>query len=864
MGLQPYDKKRDFKKTAEPRGRVHKPRKSGGLLFIIQKHDARRLHYDFRLELEGVLKSWAVPKGPSLDPHDRRFAVQVEDHPMEYGGFEGIIPKGEYGGGTVMLWDRGTWEPYDSDPVAAYKNGSLHFRLHGEKLRGNWVLARMKRQADDDKINWLLIKKKDEEARADGQRFLEEEAQSVATGRDLNEIAEEADQVWESNRATKKSVKTIKSKISPAPGRKKHAGLTTHPKIELEPSKLPGAKKAAMPDKVSVELATLCDSIPNGGDWAHEIKFDGYRIVTRIENGKVRMFSRNQLDWTAKFGVLPEKLANFPVEQAIFDGEMTFVKESGVTDFQKLVDAINNGKSDKITYYVFDLLYLNGYDMRRVPLLKRKEALKVIVAGATDAIRFSDHLIGEGKRFYDEVSKLGLEGVVSKRADSAYSGARTKDWVKTKCIHEQEFVIGGYTDYKGPSQGVGALLMGQFDKQGKFVFCGKVGTGFTEKRRIEIQKLLGADARDRSPFDLNTATIQKRGVHFVEPKQVAQVRYWEWTTDGILRHPVFLGLRQDKSAKEVRSDAPDLEPTPIAAPPKRVTHVEGIKISNPDRVMYPEHDIVKMDLIEYYKAVADQIMPLIEKRPVSLLRCPEGHRAECFFQKHADRRTFEHVHRVPIPEKDETREYFYVETLKELISLVQMGTLELHLWNARVDNVEKPDMMIFDLDPGPDVGWEYVVEIARRTRSFFEQLELQTFLKTSGGKGLHVIVPIKRRLEWDDIYAFTRAVAVTLVKTEPERLTANMAKSKRQGKIYLDYVRNSRGATSIAPYSTRARLGAPVAMPIGWDEVAKLKEPSQFNVRNAVEHIKRQKHDPWKDFLKTKQGLSQSVIKLLR
>ncbi len=859
--LNEYQRKRHFKKTAEPEGKVHAAPRGRARMFVIQKHAASRLHYDFRLELDGVLKSWAVPKGPSLNPADKRLAMHVEDHPIEYGEFEGIIPEGEYGGGTVMLWDRGTWESQgEGDPLEDYRNGSLKFRLTGEKLHGKFALVRMRPRKEGDKESWLLIKEKDEHERRDGYDITAELPLSVESGRELEQIAADADRVWNSDG---------EAKPKPAPAKKKATRKKSDPPAAappppaadstLDPAAEPRAKKAKLPDAVELQLATLAAEAPRGDQWLHEIKFDGYRIAARVERGKARLLSRNNKDWTARFGAIAQAAVALPVKSALLDGEICHLRRDGTTDFQSLQNALSRGEAARLVYYVFDLLHLDGYDLTALPQLRRKELLASLLAAPPEPIRYSDHVIGKGEKFFAQACRNKLEGVISKRADSPYRGGRRKEWIKTKCVQTQECVIGGWTDPKGSAQGLGALLLGQYDDQHRLVYRGKVGTGFSDRARLDLAATLARIERKTSPFDAGTHLIQKRDVHWAAPELVAQVQYAEMTEDGQMRHPSFQGLREDKPALE----AVEEQPMDEAAAPQPATEgplsIEGVRITSPDKVLYPGQGIRKRDLIDYYIAVADWILPHLARRPLSLVRCPEGRQKNCFFQKHAGQGTPTILHRIDIPEKDTVREYLYLETLPELISLVQMGTLELHVWNARVDKIERPDMVIFDLDPDPEVSWAFTVQTAHLTRQRLAALGLESFVKTTGGKGLHVVVPLARRQDWDELYPFTRAFARALEKEHPESYTSNMSKAKRKGRIFIDYVRNSRGATSINPYSTRSRPGATVSVPLTWDELTEDLDPQAFTVETVPGRLKKLKRDPWADFADSAGSVTKAM-----
>ena len=834
MGLQEYKRKRDFKKTPEPAGAVAK---TEGSSFVIQKHAASRLHYDFRLEMEGVLRSWAVPKGPSLDPEEKRLAVHVEDHPLDYGDFEGIIPKGEYGGGTVLLWDRGTWYP-DGDPVKAYKKGHIKFRLEGEKLHGGWHLVKL-RGRDEDKENWLLFKENDETAvPGSGDALVEQYPKSVSTGLTLEEIAANPDRVWKSNRDEK-----VKKEIS-------------------------GARKAKLPAKVAPQLATLVTDPPKGDEWVHELKFDGYRVLCELKDGKVRMITRNGKDWTDRFGPVARAIADLPAEEALLDGEVAVLLPNGTTSFQALQNALGNGK-EELVYFAFDLLHLDGQDLRPLPLLQRKEALASLLP-KSGPIRMSDHVQGTGEAFYRHACDFGLEGIISKRGDQPYRSGRGKDWVKVKCLKRQEMVVVGFTDPEGSRSGFGALHLA-VNEGGELVYAGKVGTGFDTKTLTSLRKKLGKLERKTAAFKKAPRGAEARRSHWVEPKLVAEVAFTEWTEDGLLRHPTFQGLREDKAPDEVVREVaePVKKPagkgkTPPLGPerdPEGVTEVAGVKLSNPERIFYPDLKLTKRELVLFYERIGPWILPHIENRPLTLVRCPSGYDKQCFYQKHVSDQFPKSIKRVEVEEGPDAEPYGALNSLTGLISLVQMGVLEFHIWGAHIDEVEKPDYIVFDLDPDEGLSWERVVEGTLKVREKLEGLGLRTWLKTTGGKGLHVCVPITRRGEWDEVKAFTKAVVESIVKDEPGRYTSNLTKASRKGKIFIDYLRNGRGATSVCAYSTRARAGAPVSTPLFWEELETGVRANTFNVRNLPERLESLQADPWADFLKERQSITAAMKK---
>jgi len=831
---------------------------------LIQKHAARRLHYDLRLESDGVLVSWAIPKGPSLDPKERRLAVHVEDHPLEYGSFEGSIPKGEYGGGTVLLWDRGTWEP-EGDPHEGLRRGNLKFRLHGEKLRGSWALVRMGKPAagEDEKENWLLIKHSDDESAPLSERdILQERPESVSTGRSMEEIAAAYDREWTSQGETPR--KELKAKLLAATG---NAGKKRKPpasRLSIHPDDLPGVKKSAIPEKVYPQLATLVSQVPTGDEWLHEIKFDGYRALCRIENGHAKFYTREGNDWTDRFGKLPETAATLPVKNALLDGEVVVLLPNGSTSFQALQNALGK-RNEQPIYYVFDLLYLNGFDMRKTPLLRRKELLASILQDGNELVRFSDHYQGAGEDLFKSACQYSLEGIISKKADRPYVSGRTTDWLKIKCLNSQEFVIGGFTNPAGSRTGFGALLVGT-EENGNLVYCGKVGTGFSDKTLKELRARLERLQQPKSPFSNPPKVAAMRNVHWVKPELVAQVEFTAWTRDGILRHPSFQGLRDDKKPSEVHRENPAGAPARSnrSGSGKQKFEVAGVNISNPDRVLYTEQGITKLELARYYETIADWALPHIERRPLMFLRCPEGAHKQCFFQKHAADSVPESIKRITIEEQGASVTGLAIDSLRGLISLTQMGVLEVHSWGCRIDRIEQPDRMIFDLDPDPSVSWQMVIDAAHEIRSLLQELGLTSFVKTTGGKGLHVEVPLIRRTGWDEVKEFSKEIADALAREYPERYVAVMSKARRKGKIFVDYLRNGRGATAICPYSTRARPGAPVSVPVHWDELTQDLRPDQFNIRNLSQRLASLKKDPWEGIDKTSQSITAAMRKKLR
>ena len=854
MGLREYQRKRDFKNTPEPAGRVPEAPREKERSYLIQKHAASRLHYDFRLELEGVLKSWAVPKGPSLDPADKRLAMHVEDHPLEYGEFEGVIPKGQYGGGTVMLWDRGTWEPI-GDPHKSYRAGSLKFTLKGEKLHGGWALVKIGgRRKDGDDRSWLLIKERDREARPKTESIVASKPNSVATGRTIDEIAAAEDRVWHSNR---------------------DGGDDAKP----EPAEVSGARRAPLPKFVQPQLATLVERPPEGDGWLHELKHDGYRILARIERGRAQLFSRNARDWTEKFPTVATAAGRLPVEGAILDGEVTVVLPDGTSSFQALQNFGSNPRSGRLAYMIFDLLYLDGFDLTGAHLEDRKAALARLLTSISDkaaVLRYSDHVIGKGADFFAQACRMGIEGIVSKKRDAPYRGTRGPDWLKIKCLKQQEIVIGGYTEPEGSRVGIGALLGGVYE-DGRLVYAGKIGTGFDNRTLRDLQHRLTRLEQKTSPFASRPAGAAR--AHWVKPELVAQVSFSEWTGDGKLRHPAFHGLREDKPASAVVRERPVLveeetkdDPTPPRKRPARASprpsaksgieaEVAGVRLTHADRVLFPTHGTTKLDLARFYESIARWILPHLEDRPTTLVRCPEGAHKTCFYQKHVGYWAPETLRRVKIQEKRKVGEYLVVDSLASLIGLVQIGILEIHTWNSVVRHLEEPDRVVFDLDPGPGVAWAQVIECARLIRDALHGLELESFVKTTGGKGLHVVVPLVPGASWDETSTFARTVAETVAREHPRQYLTSMAKAERKGRIFIDYLRNIRGATSVAAYSTRATPRATMSVPLGWDELTTRITADHFTIANVPKRLAGLGADPWAAYWRTRQKLPRTTAR---
>ncbi|MEX2534924.1 MAG: DNA ligase D [Trueperaceae bacterium] len=873
--LDEYRRKRNFRRSPEPSGEAHSVGDEAGGLFIIQKHAAQRLHFDLRLEKEGVLKSWAVPKGPSLDPGEKRLAVQVEDHPLEYGEFEGVIPERAYGGGTVMLWDRGRWYPNGKQ-----SDDHLDFALEGSKLRGVWTLVRMRDSTSDDGKNWLLFRRTEEDAaklaagretkplnssqkaksrKAKSKNGRIEEARteeaggksrapsslgtangedrSVATGRTMKQIASDRDAIW-------------------------REGLP-------DPKALPGSRKGRLSNEPRPQLATLVDEAPQGSGWIHEIKFDGYRIMALLEGGKggprVRLSSRNGKDWTDRFPEIANLLQNLPVKQALLDGEMVAFAGDGSTSFRRLQESLSDENTGHLVYQAFDLLHLDGFDLAATPQLERKAALAGLLAAAgfvgSSNIRYTDHLGSKGQEFYEQACSLGLEGIISKRGDARYAGGRSKQWLKVKCTRQAELLVGGYSDPAGSRSGFGALLLGAYDHDGVLVYAGKVGTGFSERQLQQLHARLRELELDESPFE---PAPPKRGVHWVRPELVVEVEFTEWTRDGSLRHPTFRGLREDREPEEIKVNSSNMDPgyAPSKTSSKKDDEavVAGVRLSSPERVLYPEQGATKLALARYYEEIAEWILPQIENRPLSLVRCPQGREQQCFFQKHPAETMAKEIARIEIEESDGPAPYLYVRSLPDLISLVQIGVLELHVWGSRVDDIERPDILVFDLDPAPDVPWVEMLRVARELRERLQSLGLESFPRTTGGKGLHLVAPLVRKVGWDEAKAFAQGVADQHADDDRGRITTNMSKSKRRGRIFLDYLRNGRGATAIASYSTRSREDAPVAVPVRWDEVNAALRPDRYTIDNLRRRLSALKGDPWEGFGDARRAITRKML----
>lgn len=885
MSLRDYTRKRDFTKTSEPLGRRGRTAGKSEGLFVIQKHAARRLHYDFRLELGGTLKSWAVPKGPSLNPADKRLAVHVEDHPLEYAGFEGVIPPKQYGAGAVMVWDQGRWKA-EGDALAAYRKGRLKFNLDGTKLHGGWSLVRMAQGRDADGKNWLLIKERDGEARTNGNDVTTVQTRSVKSGMDLEDIAEAKADVWHSNRPADRKASEPLLRGAPVPRQRIAAPRTTSSRTD--------DTQARFPDWIRPQLATLVDTIPRGNEWLHELKYDGYRMLCRIQKGTARLYSRNGLEWTHKLGALAAAASKLPVTEAWLDGEIVVLLPDGSMSFQALQNFVDGMTGGQLVYYVFDLLYLDGEDCRGKSLLERKGRLASMLEGEPKqgVLRYSAHIVGQGETIFDEACRRNMEGLISKRGDAAYVSGRHRNWVKVKCQRRQEFVIVGFTDPSGARRGFGALLLGVYEESGALQYAGRVGTGFSEEGLIGLHRRLKKLARSQAPVINPPSGYDAKGVHWVRPKLVAEVRFAEWTQEGLLRHAAFLGLRPDKPPRQVVREEAHSTSALLQAPAQptetssrsprshgrrrfaakarvnletsRSTKIAGVTLTHPDRVLFPSIGVTKLELARYYEGVAEWILPHLKNRPLSLVRCPEGHEGGCFYQKHVTEQVAPAVSRIVIQEKDGSACYMIATSLPAVISLVQMGVLEFHTWGSSRNRLDRPDRITLDLDPDPDLPWKKVIEGAQLTKTLLDSLGLVSFVKTTGGKGLHIVIPLQKTKGWEEVKAFSKRVAEHLAHVVPSLFTANMAKRARRGKIYVDYLRNSYGATAVAAYSTRARRGAPISVPLAWDELPREVSPHRFTVQNILERLQQLRQDPWIDYSKVKQHISVRMTAMLR
>ena len=853
MSLQEYRRKRNFQLSPEPYG--DKAPASPGHRFVIQKHAATHLHYDLRLEMNGVLKSWAVPKGPSLDPSEKRLAIHVEDHPLEYLLFEGVIPPDEYGGGTVLVWDFGTWQPL-KDHQDGYEKGDLKFKLDGRKLQGNWMLVHTGRRDESRKNHWLLFKERDESARPSATLdVLTEYPLSAISGRSLEDIAAAPSATWTSSDRLAMPLAVPSTQPGSLP--RKPRGAKPHK----------AATKKEAPQQLRPALPSPTRIPPEGDQWLHEIKFDGYRMLAKLQpdpNPIVRFYSRNGHEWTSHLPRLAKLLQNTSHTSMILDGEVVYLGSDGRTNFQSLQNVIGRSDDRALSYCAFDILYLDGYDLRPVPFEDRKAILKRIVE-AYDAsqVLYSDYICGDGQLVFEKAAQLGAEGIVSKRSQSKYVAGRTDVWLKVKCLRSAEFIVGGYTDSTATKRSLGAMLVGRLDQEGRLIYEGRVGTGFSAKTLSDLFDRLHKLHSESDPFD---ALDRKdaAGVHFVDPSIVVELEYGGWTNDGRLRFPSFRGIRDDVAPQQVNLHAPvqadDAEPK--AAEDGNVAAVlANCRLTHPDRVMYPEAGVTKLGLASYYAQISKWMLPHLKMRPLSLIRYPKGLAAGSFFQKSQPSGMPASVRPVKL-RSDDGREHsaMVVHDVTGLMALVQFSALEIHAWGSRADRPDRPDRLVFDLDPDASVPYAKVALAAMEFRDLLAELELRSFVKTTGGNGLHVVVPIRRTITWQQAKAFSKNLAVAVAAASPGRYTVNSSKAARKGKIYLDYLRNSFGATSICNFSTRARPTASVAVPIAWGEVECLGATNAFTVENLARRLQLQTASPWDDFSGVKQTLTRQKM----
>jgi bifunctional non-homologous end joining protein LigD len=887
--LKLYRSMRDFKVTGEPAG-SRKTKfflKTGGTLpFVIQKHAASHLHYDFRLGWNKVLKSWAVAKGPSYYPGDRRLAVQVEDHPWDYRDFEGIIPKGQYGGGTVMVWDTGTWEPQNGyeDVTAGLRDGSIKFILKGKRLKGKWTLVRMKpregsRWGNNGKPNWLLIKEHDDYERGANDPAITEEApNSAVTGRTIDQIAAAEDHIWNSNRTSEPE-----KAITPSAGARKLSRAPTKPSAASKPSGTLSSALAKLPREsqpafLPPELALEATSPPETADWLHEIKLDGYRIQARKSGSRIALLTRKGLDWTHRMPAVAQAIGSIDVKSVTLDGEVVVLGPDGNSSFAALQASFQHAESQRLTYFAFDLLHLDGRNTRNLSLRERKTLLAKILPKESVTVRFSEHIEGSAVQIFHHACELHAEGIISKRTDSLYRGSRSEDWLKSKCLREQEFVIAGYTLSTEGDDRIGSLLLGYYEGS-RLIYAGRTGTGFTQKlKRTLLQQLsklqVAQPAFERVPINA------RRGAQWVRPQLVAQVRFATWTADNLVRQAAFLGLREDKSAPEVHREAPTVAPKPkashkVQAPlpakkaiaPKQsinskpavssnVSSDPTVRLTHPDKALDPETGVTKQQLADYYAAIAPYMLPHIAGRPLSLVRCPSGAGKPCFYQKHATGTLPPGIGSVQIATKKIgiAEPYVTLDSEQALMGLAQLSVLEVHPWGSRNDDLEHPDRLILDFDPDESLPWTTLTAAVGEARQRLKKLGLETFLKLTGGKGLHVVAPLEPTLSWPEIKDFAHKFVVSMERDNPQLFLTKMTKAARAGKIYLDYLRNERGATAVAPFSPRARLGLPVSLPLPWSALKESSRPV-FQIHDFASWRSHLKNDPWKSMPTLQQRL---------
>jgi len=901
--LSTYIKKRDFSKTTEPSGKA-RVAASNQRRFVIQKHAATRLHYDFRLEYDGVFKSWAVTRGPSLDPGEKRLAVEVEDHPLDYGDFEGTIPKGQYGGGTVEIWDRGYW--YAEDPAKGLAKGDLKFALMGEKLKGEWVLVRMKHDRSGGKrTNWLLIKHRDDYAKPGSGEDVLKQDRSVASGRTLEQIAQGqgkapepfmmtartagSDAVWNSNKGIAAEARATKTSAKPASTRKRVPKKATTRASKTRASRAQTNARAIkddMPDFTGFQLCEISARPPTAEGWVHEIKFDGYRIQMRIENGEVTLKTRKGLDWTEKFSAIAKAAAKLP--DAIIDGEIVALDSKGHPDFSAMQAALSDGKTDNLVFFAFDLLFAGGEDLRPLPLLARKERLRKLLGRSAQSsrspIRYVEHFKADGEQMLASARKSGLEGIISKQADAPYRPGRGGSWLKVKSRPGHEVVIGGWKTTGGKFR---SLMAGVYEGD-RLVYTGIVGTGYGRDTVKRIMPALKAAAASKSPFSGKNAPSGGREVHWLKPNLVAEIEFAGWTNDGMVRQAAFKGLRTDKPAGEVKAEmpvrtaVPKLDARAAAAVRTETTTsrqpraysardraaVMGIAISHPDKALWPDagdkQPVTKRDLAEYMETVGDWMMPHIQGRPCSIVRAPDGIDGQQFFQRHAMPGLSDLVTQAKV--SGDRKPYLQIDRVEALVAVAQIGGIELHPWNCAPDQYAVPGRLVFDLDPAPEVAFARVIAAAKEMKERLEALGLATFCKTTGGKGLHVVTPLavrpKDRLNWKQAKMFAQAVCEQMAADAPGNYLVNMSKKQREGKIFLDYLRNDTKSTAVAPLSPRARPGATVSMPLNWSQVKAGLDPKRFTLRTAPDLLKKSK--AWSDYDEATRPLTAAIGKLVR
>jgi bifunctional non-homologous end joining protein LigD len=863
--LSTYRAKRDFTKTEEPSG-ARQVTPSDRLRFVIQKHAATRLHYDLRLELDGVFKSWAVTRGPSLDPHDKRLAVEVEDHPLDYGDFEGTIPKGQYGGGTVQLWDRGFWAPEPGvEPHQALKKGDLKFVMEGERMHGGWVLARMKRRPGEKRDNWLLIKHKDEAAKPGDEDALLADDRSVASGRAMAKIA-----AGEGARPKPFMLADAAPAASDAVWKtRKNAASTAaaSPKVTKKPAaKTPAAtsKPAAMPRFVEPELCQSQDRPPAGAGWAHEIKFDGYRLQLRIEDGKAALLTRKGLDWTHRFPALAKDAAALP--GALIDGEVVALNDHGAPDFPALQAALSDEQTDNLIFFAFDLMFADGEDLRPLPLSERKARLKALL-GDHARLRYVEHFTQGGEAVLQSACRMELEGVISKKLDAPYRSGRSGAWVKSKCRGGHEVVLGAWSSNGGQFR---SLIAGVY-RGGKLVHVGRIGTGYGQDKLKTLLPMLKAHAADKSPFAERLPHGGGDQIHWLKPDLVAEIQFAGFTGDGAIRQASFKGLREDKPAKEVEAERPEPPKTAELAAPRANAPavVMGVTLSKPHKPLWPHAaadtaPVTKLDLARYFETAAGWIMPHIQGRPCSVIRIPEGIEGERFFQRHAMKGGSPLFDYVEVT--GDHQPYLEIDRAEALIAAAQIAAVELHPWNCAPNRPDQPGRLVFDLDPAPDVAFDQVVQSARDLADLLREIGLEPFCKTTGGKGLHVVTPLAAPKsggpDWPTAKTFAQAVCRRLADDAPDSYVLTMSKAKRTGRIFLDYLRNDRMATAVAPYSPRAREGAPVSMPLKWTQVRKGLDPMTYTVRTVP--ALRAKGDPWEGYEAAAKPLKAAIGKLAK